>query len=193
MELAAIRVKILRKPNGHADYPKFGQLPSVQETGMDWSKYVDIYGIGWLYDKVSGHDDEDVDSPRGQQWGVLLIPEVFANEAVAQFPDRCQRLTEAETADFYDNKTNIHVDEEVVDADILKSYQIQIELLKTLEAEATSQEKVKLQQQLANIKVKAKKAIDPDDDAPGLRKNPLARWSSAKAKRGITFKEPPTP
>ncbi len=50
-DLVPIKVIIGTRENGHADHPDFSALPSVVASGMDWSKYVDTFGSGWLYDK----------------------------------------------------------------------------------------------------------------------------------------------
>ena len=91
--LVPIRVTIGLKPNGHALYPDFNTLASVQASGMDWSRYVDIEGIGWHYDKQRGHKVDDLESPFGQQFGVLIVPKVMANEAIAAFPTVVVKLT----------------------------------------------------------------------------------------------------
>jgi len=107
-ELVPLKVKIGIKENGQAKYPDFNQLQVVKDSGMDWSKYVDIQGLGWHYDKTSGHKEETVDSPFGQQWGVLIVPKVFVTEATTTFPDDCTKLTESELEDFYNNKAHAH-------------------------------------------------------------------------------------
>ena len=85
--LVPLKVRIGLHGNGHAKYPDFNSLKTIQDIGVDWSVYVDMYGDGWLYDKKSGHRDDTPDSPFGQQWGVLLVPEEFASEAAKAFPD----------------------------------------------------------------------------------------------------------
>jgi hypothetical protein len=87
-ELVAIKVRIGLKPNGHAEYPNFNELGSVRKENMDWAIYVDQFGIGWQYDKTSGHKEHSEDSPAGMQWGMLLVPTDFAREAVEMFPER---------------------------------------------------------------------------------------------------------
>ena len=62
-----------------------------------------------MYDKVSGHQEETADSPRGQQWGLLLVPDAFAQQAVTRFPAECSILTEAEAEAFYETKAVAHL------------------------------------------------------------------------------------
>ena len=60
--LVPLLVKITLGPNGHAKYPAFNTLAVVQASGLDWSKYIDVHGSGWLYDSV-GHRESS--PPRG--------------------------------------------------------------------------------------------------------------------------------
>ena len=172
-ELVGIKVKIGLKPNGHAKYPDFNQLPSVNDRGMDWSFYVDAYGSGWQYDKTSGHRDNTDDSPQGQQWGMLLVPETFADEAVVAFSEDVALLTELEIEDFYNNKAHIYDEEEDIDQSIL--------------------EKIKLKQDLnIPLTTQQQKALDPEDDTPGIRKNKKKNWVDYKKLKKITVKEKAT-
>ena len=114
-ELAAIKVKIGIKKTGrnagHHEFPDFNRLPIVQTSGMDWSRYVDAYGESWHYDKVSGHRDDDVDSPFGNWDGMLIVPVEFADEAVQMFPELVSRLTEMECGEFYDSRCHANESE----------------------------------------------------------------------------------
>jgi len=169
MEYAAIKVKIL-STRGKCDYPDFNQLPIVSHSGMDWSQYIDANGGGWLYDKKCGHAEIDAESPAGIWLGLLLIPEQFALEAIAKFPDRITRLTEAETEAFYNNRHACKMPDEEIDKDIL--------------------EKIKLKQELGlPLTAEQEKAKDPEDDTPGIRKNKKKKFVDFKAHRGITIKD----
>ena len=161
MDLVPIKVKIGLKPNGHAKYPNFNQLPAVISAGMDWSNYVDSLGLGWHYDQTSGHKEATPDSPYGMQWGVLIVPKPFADQAVAMFPAECAKLTEAELEDFYDNKAHINEPDEIFDEKVLNGIQAK----RSLGLELTPQQL---------------KAIDPDDDTPGIRKNKRRKWQDYK-------------
>jgi hypothetical protein len=163
-------VKIGLKPNGHAKYPNFNALAAVQATGMDWAKYVDIHGLSWHYDKTSGHQEDTPDSPWGQQWGVLIVPEEFASQAVAAFPDVCARLTEAGLEAFYDEKAHAHEQDERIDLPVLEGIRAKQAIGRPL----TPQQE---------------KALDPDDDTPGIRKNPKRKWQDFKRLVNVTIKE----
>lgn len=182
--LAAIKVKIGLSPGGGAKYPAFGMLPSVQATGLDWSKYVDVYGLGWFYDEI-GHKDEAPDSPTGQQWGVLVVPPDFADEAVATFSDECVRLSEASCADFIENRALVRMPDLKHDANTLSGLQAEIGLLKELIVDDPT-----LGPRLDDAKARAAKAVNPDDPHPGVRRDPMRRWSTIKASHGVTFEEP---
>lgn len=163
MDLVPIKIKIGLKENGQAQYPNFNQLTAV--GGMDWSKYIDVNGSGWLYD-CCGHKEQEVGSPMGQQWGVILVPKVFADEAVAAFPSEVTKLTEVEVSDFYDNKHAKDFPDEEIDNDILQG--------------------IKLKQDLGQqLTLQQVKALDPDDDTPGVRKNKRKVWTDYKALKAI--------
>ena len=174
-ELAAIKVRIGLKTSGakagHHQFPDFGQLPVVIAAGMDWSRYVDVMGTGWLYDKVSGHADDDADSPFGTWYGMLLVPVEFAAQAVAKFPDTVTRLTEAECKSFYETRVTAHMP--ALDENLQK--------LQTIAAKrqigiAETQEDID--------------ALDPDHPSPGITRNPRKTWADFKKKCGLTFKKP---
>ncbi len=157
---------------GNHDYPAFNQLPAVKRAGMDWAKYIDVYGGGWHYDHVSGHKDDAPESPHGFHFGVMCVPEDFADEAVAAFPESVIRLTEVEMADFYDTRSHIHDPEESNSANILQAIYAKRQL--------------GLAESPTDIK-----ALDPDDPTPGIVKNKNKTWAGHKIERGIKFKENP--
>lgn len=109
MELVALKVEIGlksvvekgRSKRRHA-YPPFNELPAELRDGMDWSHFVDQYG-GWHYD-TCGHNEEDAESPRGVWFGMLLVPESFANAAVEKWPDQCSILNQVQATAFYENR-----------------------------------------------------------------------------------------
>jgi len=169
-EMVPIKVKIGLKPNGNAKYPDFNQLQIVENSELDWSYYVDVQGLGWEYDKTSGHRENTPSSPVGQQWGVLVIPEEFANQAIAMFPNDIESINETELEDFYNNKAHIYDDEETVDEKVLHS----IKIKQDLEIELTPQQL---------------KALDPNDDAPGLRKNKKKKWNDYKNLVDVQIKD----
>jgi hypothetical protein len=167
-ELTPLKVKIGLKTNGHALYPSFNDLPVVQASGMDWALYIESDGAGWHYDRISGHKDDTLDSPIGQQWGMLLVPKDFADEAIAIFPDECSIMTALECQDFYDNKAHIKEPDEYFDNEILSGIKMKQDLALELTAEQV-------------------KALDPDDDTPGIRKNKGKTWALYSVTNNITL------
>lgn len=172
MDVVPLKVKIGLEGK-FAKYPNFNMLPVVQASGMDWAEYIDAYGSGWLYDKDSGHKNArsnatEWDSPRGQQWGVILVPEKFADEAIANYPDDCTEIDEAQLETFYDTCHSVQMNDVRVDEDALKEFSAKEEI-GALSAEDQARKA---------------KAIDPDDPTPGLRKNPHKKWATHKARRG---------
>lgn len=166
--LVPIKVKIGLSNNGSADYPNFNLLPSVQSSGLDWSKYIDVRGSGWLYDTI-GHKEEDTDSPRGMQWGMILVPEQFAIEAVAQFPNEVSVIDEVEAEDFYNNRHAVGQPDEEIDNEVLTG----IKLKKDLGLALTQQQQ---------------NALDPNKPERGIRKNETKTYAGLKAKRGFQVK-----
>ncbi|UCG53546.1 MAG: hypothetical protein JSW58_08310 [Candidatus Latescibacterota bacterium] len=180
-ELVPILVKIGLTQTGRAEYPPFNQLPVVAASGLDWSRYVDIHGTGWKYDKTSGHQDDTPGSPLGMQWGALLVPEQFAIEAAQQFPTVVTILNENDYESFHDSKATIYDPDELVDAEVLAGIQAKVNLANSL---AASQPSLNLDLTQGQIE-----ALDPDDDKPGIRKNKMKKWSDAKAARDIKIKD----
>lgn len=173
-ELVALKVKIglkgadwsNAKERGHALYPNFNDLQAVIDSGMDWSYYVDTYGESWHYDKKCGHKQEDKTSPRGMQWGMLVVPKEFADEATEKFPAVCSIVNETELEGFWDNRAHAHEPEEKLDDVVLRG----IEAKKALGKKLTPGQE---------------RALDPNDDTPGIRKNNRRFWKDYKAKHGV--------
>jgi len=172
MDLVPLKVKIGLRANGHADHPDFNVLGSTILKGMDWSHYIDKYGMGWHYDKSCGHKEHraeanaETDSPMGMQWGVLMVPKDFADAAVAQFSSVCFKLTEAELTDWYDNRCHAHESDEKVDKPVL-------EVIKA--------------KQDAGIILTAKEeaALDVNDPTPGITKNRNKNYVDFKSDRKL--------
>ena len=186
-ELAAIKINVGLRQNGHHDYPDFNRLASVVAAGMDWSYYVDAHGIGWHYDKVSGHKEEEPGSPYGMQWSVLIVPEQFALEAIAEFPTLITRMTEVECEAFYNDRAHAHEDETLRDDALLASLDFEQRHLDARVRENPQDQAAKDSQ--AALRAKTARAYDLDDPQPGRKKNHNRRWVDVKARRGITFKE----
>jgi len=170
MDLVALKVRIGQRANKQAEYPDFNALDVVKASGQDWSHYVDVVGGGWHYDKVAGHDVEETDSPRGMQWGCLLVDATFATQAVAAFPKVCSVITETEFADFHDNRAHAHEPDVNEDLDAIQNLTNRRAL-----GEAIPQAEID-------------KALNPDDPTPGRRRNVGKKWADRKAAMGVTIK-----
>jgi hypothetical protein len=168
--MAVLKVKIGKNNQGFADYPNFNTLAVVVAAGMDWSKYIDSEGSGWLYD-ADGHDADTVDSPRGQQWGLLLVPETFATEAVAAFPTLCTRLNDTDAMIFYEKQHARDFEEEDIDETILT--------------------RIKRKQDFGKSLTRAdKRALDKRSQNRGIRKNRRKKFKEFKADRGFDVIDP---
>jgi len=180
-ELTALKVKIESGTGGSAKYPNFNTLAIVTASGMDWANYIDKEGLGWQYDKTSGHKESSTDSPLGQQWGVLVVPEAFTLQAVAAFPTLCTQLTETELTTFYDEKVAVNQTSETIDTSALQGLQAKLSLMESTSASAVS---------IVAMKAKISNAIDPDHDEPGIKTNSNKTWVNRKASAAVTIKAP---
>lgn len=166
MALVPLRVTIKQKPDGTALYPDFNSLPSVVASGMDWSRYVDVNGSGWLYDRI-GHKEDVPGSPKGVQIGMLLVPAAFAAEAVTAFSADVSTFTEPQAQNFYETKHARDLPDEEIDHQIVLGIKAKKDLGQPLTPGQT-------------------KALDPDDPTPGIRVNPRKTWAGFKNKYSIT-------
>lgn len=164
--LVPIKITIGIKPDGFALYPDFNTLASVQATGMDWSRYVDVHGLGWQYDSCCGHKTETADSPFGQQFGILIVPKVFADEAIVAFSDVVVQQTENQLEGFYDTHVAGDQPEQEIDNDILTSIKLHRDL-------GLPDEPWMVQ------------ALNPNTDDRGIRKNKRKHWSDYKVMVGV--------
>lgn len=174
MDLVPIKVKIGLREDNSAKYPDFNQLQVVKTSGMDWSHYIDKYGTGWMYDTI-GHretakNNDEWDSPYGQQWGVILVPESFATQAVNLFPDEVKTIDETKTKSFYESRVTPDQPNVMVDAEVLES----IRQRESLGIDVTEEKT---------------KALDPDDPSPGVVKNKNKKWDDFKIKTGFQIKK----
>jgi len=169
MDLVPIKVKIGLKPNGHHNFPDFNQLPSVAASGIDWSIYIDLnYKPAWLYSSC-GHQEEEPGSPMGVWHGMILVPAVFATEAVSLFPAEVTQLSDAEATTFYDSDHALNFDEEILDDTVLQSIKAKQEIVPPIP-----------------LTPRQLKALDPTDDQPGVRPNVDKTFAGFKTRRGIT-------
>jgi hypothetical protein len=172
-ELVPIKVKIGLKANGHADYPDWTQMPMIIND-QDMRTYCPD---GWMYDKSSGHQEETLDSPRGQQWGYLLGTRAFVDQAKTTFPTLITELTEAEFETIYEENITAHIPENKYDEKVLTGLKTELDL------------KTTLLQDTAALKTKIAKALDPNDTEPGIKKDKTKKWTDFKALRGITIEK----
>ena len=188
-DLTALRVKIGLRSNGHADHPDFNTLAVVQASGLDWSKYVDSQGLGWHYDKTSGHKDDNGGSPFGSQWGMLVVPETFADEALASFPALCTRLTEVQCTSFYDTKAHAHEEPETRKDTVILGIRHEIDLVKEALVDPNlpdpSSDRTRLESRRDTLRLRLRKALDPVDPTPGVHQNLRRRWVDATARAGV--------
>lgn len=169
MDLVALKVKIGLANRG-ALYPAFNSLPTVASSGLDWSQYIDQFGSGWLYD-CCGHKEEDAASPRGIQFGMILVPESFAVEAVTSFPNQCEILSPMQAERFYDDRHARDFDDEEIDERVLKA--------------------IKAKQDLGiALTQKQLDAIDPSKPERGIRANRRKKFTTFLADRGIHVTTP---
>lgn len=168
--MVPIKIKIGLKANGNAAYPDFNQLQIVKDSGLDWSVYVDVMGLEWHYDRTSGHKDNSVDSPYGQQWGTLIVPEAFADQAIEMFPTLITYLNETELEDFYDNKSHVYEPDQIITKPILDN----IKAKQDLEIDLTQSDL---------------NALNPDNPSPGIVKNNNKKWIDFKTLKDVTIKD----
>lgn len=175
MDLVPIKVKIGLRANGHADHPDWELLPLARSSSVK-----SHMPHGWVYDKSCGHQESGPGSPLGMQWGALLVSADFAEQAKSQFPALITELTEAEFETFYNEKSRAHMPTERIDTDRLVGLKAQRDLLIAIEQSTTA------------IDAEILKALDPDDDTPGVKRQKGKTWGGAhgeKAHKGIDIAE----
>jgi len=171
MELVALKVKIGLKNEGgrklHA-FPDFNQIDISLRDGMDWSYFIDKFG-GWHYDQVAGHADDDLDSPVGNWNGMSLVPNDFAQTAVAMFAGQCTILNETEAESFYNERS--HARDPIIHEDAL-----------TLQAIKAKRD-LEIPEDQGDLD-----ALDPDHPALGRRRNKRKTWAGFKNAEGVIIK-----
>ena len=160
-DLVPIKVTIGLRANGDHDHPDFSVLPSVVASGLDWSRYVDVHGSGWLYDGCCGHKTDTLESPFGSWFGVLLVPKAFADEAVAEFGSTIVKIRETELEPFYNDHVAKDMPEQEIDSDILNAIKVHRDLGRVDEAWMTD-------------------ALDSTTDSRGIRVNQKKTFASYK-------------
>lgn len=171
-----IRVKIGLKygPKGNRehDYPDWTTLPlaGVGTLAEREQAVAEHQLIKWCYDHSCGHDDEDAFSPRGVWWGMMVVTPQFANEAIARWPDRVFEMTEAQAADFHDNRHAVRQTDETFDEKALTGLKAMVELRQAA-GEPISDA----------LKARLRNALDPDHAEAGVKRNRKRRWAMRKA------------
>lgn len=187
MIVVPIRVKIGLRPNGHADHPAWESLPMVaadvsaltKPTREQIDRIIGKYWLGsWHYDKTSGHQDDTVDSPRGQQWGMLFVTRQFATEAIATFPALVTEMTRSEAVAFYNTKVAVRMSAQIEDESVLSALLARRTLMVQTGASPVM---------LSGLDARIAKALDPDDPEPGVRRNPWANFTIASARWGLSW------
>ena len=170
MSHVALKVRIGLRPNGHAAYPDFNRITAGLRDNVDWSIFVDKHG-GWHYDQVAGHADEDLAaaSPIGMQWGLLVVPEAFADAAVALFTSDVSALNDADAGTFYNDRAHVRDSEIKENLEVLQAISAKRGLGIPPNADDAN-------------------ALDPAHPAAGRRNNKLKTWAGFKTQRGITMR-----
>ncbi len=149
---------------GHAKYPDFNQVSLETRKNMDWSHYIDAFGIGMQYDKACGHKEEG-DTPFGEQCCVIAVPEDVAIEALKLFPEDLTRLTPKVFETFYNDKAHAHESGDHIDKEVLDA--------------------IKAKEDLSIDVPEKVNALDRNHSDRGIRKNHNKTWSDFKVKAGV--------
>ena len=130
-----------------------------------------------------------MDSPVGQQFGVLVVPKQFVIEALSEFPSLITRLTEGELEDFWDNRAFAHLENVKRDEQALTNLERERVLIDDALIDATGKTKTRLTNRKAALRNEVIRALDPDDPMPGIRSNHRKKWADWKVKNFITIQE----
>ena len=176
-----VTIGLRRTGNGirEADHPNWRDVllpPAADRLSGDGTRPEDFTLGSWHYDKKSGHDDDDPVSPLDTQRGVRLVTPAFAANAIARFggpPYNMRLLTEAQWEAFYDNRVRGHMRAARTDTDVLLALKSELDL-RTAAGLST-----------AAILARIAKALDPDDDEPGVKRDRMRRWATFKAAQSL--------
>jgi hypothetical protein len=147
-------------------YPNFNLISSANREDMDWSSYITkVKANNWHYSFEGFGEGADPDT----WYGMLLVPQAFADEAVTMFPGEVSYMaTEAEVEDFYNNDAHVKEPENDEDETVLRSI--------------AAKRQIGLKQTAQDIA-----ALDPDDPAYGIRRNPRKNWKRFKTHANINL------
>lgn len=149
-----------------AQYPDFNQVPADIRFNTNWPIYIDVYGIGWHYDKI-----ENIGLGSDQEIAGTCVPNNFAQAAATLFPDRVRIVSEQEFADFWEQRSKIYEETQHLDTDVLQGINARVQLELAGIAPPPGPE----------IESLRKLCLDPSDQTHrGIRKNLKKKWSDAK-------------
>jgi len=168
--LVPIKVKILPKVGGGLDYPDFQGVLQIFKDSPGYK------GGKIHYDQTSGLGMDSDHSPFGVFWGIKLVDEEFARQAIEAFPDRVTVLSDEEAKDFWENRAYFSTSELSHDVEQLQSLKAEYDL------------KVIIGQDTVELETKIAKALDPDDSEPGVKRNLVVKWDTMKVEENITIK-----
>lgn len=158
IELVPIKIKVTKNEKGFFNYPKF-------KTELDFFKRNPHYkGNPLYYDKTSDCSIDSDYSPSGMRWCMKMVPVEFAEEAIEKYPGIVFEMTEEDAEEFYDNKAMAHQSENKYDITTLQGLQIELDL------------RERLGQSTDDLRAKIERALDPDDNEPGVRRNKGIKW-----------------
>lgn len=157
-------------------YPDFDQIDDEIRHGMKWEYYLDTYGSGWVYDKVSDVHKTDDYNPEPLVWyAAVLVPEDFAEAAAEMFPDDVTILTEEEFIWFYENRNQANAPEVVIDKTHLEALYYEARFETLLKRDDVSDQ----------MKTRIRNALNPDAGEKGIHRNKLKKWEGFKERKPI--------
>lgn len=171
-----IKVKIGLRPNGYADYPDWTALPLAVDAPDREAREAIVSAhqiVKWVYDACCGHEEDEPDSPVGMQWGMMIVTEQFADEAMALWPNLVFEMTEAEAEAFWNGRGMARVPDQGTDTEIITGLESQLNLMTARAMDTTA------------INDKIDRALDPDDPEPGITRNVTKTWQGAKGRMGF--------
>jgi len=171
MARTVVPIKIIvTQNNGAHVYPQWSQLGIA-----DYNSHVFVRAS----ENKRGFDHQTApDSPVGVWIHCLGVSQLFAREALLQFPTLVSLMTETEFEDFYDNRAMSGVGESKRDTGILESMKAERDL------------RVSLGQDLTALDAEILKSIDPDSPEPGVRRRRQRRWSMVKSDKDLIVGTP---
>lgn len=165
-DLKPIKVILRRRPERNFESP-FPDIKPAYDADPSAFDYMLPHSLitangGWHHDKV---DNLGTGSPTGA--AICFLPKIAADAVLALGHPDISSPTEAEVETFWDERSKVY--EAATDEDE--------GVLQAIAAKVTIGRKLSPQDYAA---------LDPDDEARGIRKNHNKTWARYKAKRNIT-------